>query len=677
MKNEKMTRMKTMNEKIYLLLLLFLWATTDAKAQVTIGSTENPAASAILDLNTGGKNNLGLLLPRVALTSETDKITVASPATGLMVYADGTGGLTAGVYVWDGAKWKTTKSSDITVENPVTVFTLSPNPISVERWKTGTITASNFNSGATLPYVYWRVISGGSNLNGVTGMPTTLSFIANKVGTAVVRATSLDDTKSVDGIIDIWQTFVTEVAITNPNPLRLTIGNPAIALAADVYPENATRTTLIWRSANPAVASVSGSTVSGQTIGSTNLIASSTDDSGISDTITCIVYPVINNLSPITVNSGAPAQQLPVPATLPAGTFTWSDFSVSSNNPGVATVSPSGLLSFAGTGTATITVQFVNYPASAKTFTVTVRDCTGAPTGASIPGASRTINLNTTFTLTCNASTSGTTTYTWSSSAGGLSIYSGQGTSTVTIQGTGAGNWDASNITCTVANACGSVSASSSGTVKVSNCSGSPSGSIGSLTRTIAPNTTFYVSVSASGATSYSWSTPTGCSIVSGSGSATVTYRTPSYGTTVYGSSICCTLTNDCGLVTVCGSGTITVSNPAPTYEYGVYVVNSLVAQASVPAPSGGWQLINVSDLTTQERINLYNDSGITHINGLSIPTDYRVWYRTNTTWVYGKGALYCVWSVEPIDWLNSDGSTWSTTHCPTFPMSYLYRRAK
>jgi hypothetical protein len=51
-------------------------------------------------------NNKGLLIPRVALTSATDATTISSPATSLLVYNTGTGGLTpAGYYYWDGNKW--------------------------------------------------------------------------------------------------------------------------------------------------------------------------------------------------------------------------------------------------------------------------------------------------------------------------------------------------------------------------------------------------------------------------------------------------------------------------------------------------------------------------------------------------------------------------------------------
>jgi hypothetical protein len=65
--------MKTINKKILGTVLLLAVITTGLNAQVTIGSTEDPAPSAVLDLNTGGPGNLGFLLPRVALTSADDQ----------------------------------------------------------------------------------------------------------------------------------------------------------------------------------------------------------------------------------------------------------------------------------------------------------------------------------------------------------------------------------------------------------------------------------------------------------------------------------------------------------------------------------------------------------------------------------------------------------------------------
>lgn len=70
-----------------------------------VGIGTNPIdSSAVLDLS--GVSDKGFLGPKVALSSSTDKVTVANPATGLLVYNLGTKGLkTIGYLYWSGSEW--------------------------------------------------------------------------------------------------------------------------------------------------------------------------------------------------------------------------------------------------------------------------------------------------------------------------------------------------------------------------------------------------------------------------------------------------------------------------------------------------------------------------------------------------------------------------------------------
>ena len=84
--------------------LLFLGLSVicaSAFTQVGIG-TNSPNASAKLEVYS---TNQGFLPPRVALTSISDVSTISSPATGLMVYCNGSGGLDSGYYFWNGTQW--------------------------------------------------------------------------------------------------------------------------------------------------------------------------------------------------------------------------------------------------------------------------------------------------------------------------------------------------------------------------------------------------------------------------------------------------------------------------------------------------------------------------------------------------------------------------------------------
>jgi hypothetical protein len=102
--------MKTKNQKINIQTVGFLTAAllglmSPSKAQ-NIGISVTgvvPDPSAGLDVNF---TNKGVLIPRIALTSNTDVTTIPSPALSLLVYNTGTGGLTpAGYYYWDGSQW--------------------------------------------------------------------------------------------------------------------------------------------------------------------------------------------------------------------------------------------------------------------------------------------------------------------------------------------------------------------------------------------------------------------------------------------------------------------------------------------------------------------------------------------------------------------------------------------
>lgn len=148
------------------------------QAQVGIG-TNTPNASAQLEVNSTSK---GFLPPRVALTGSADATTIASPATGLLVYNTNTAGTSPnnvmpGFYYYDGAKWQRiiNQQPDATVEfdkaTPTTagvVFT--PNtPASKDYVYVSTVDNSQWTYNGTTYVTYtppastpW-MLSGGTN----------------------------------------------------------------------------------------------------------------------------------------------------------------------------------------------------------------------------------------------------------------------------------------------------------------------------------------------------------------------------------------------------------------------------------------------------------------------------------------------------------------------------------
>ncbi|MDR0412283.1 MAG: hypothetical protein LBH61_00565, partial [Dysgonamonadaceae bacterium] len=63
----------------FLMLTLVMTSAASVNAQLIIGSaTKDPHAGAILDLASGGQNNLGLLLPNVELDNDASVFTLGS-----------------------------------------------------------------------------------------------------------------------------------------------------------------------------------------------------------------------------------------------------------------------------------------------------------------------------------------------------------------------------------------------------------------------------------------------------------------------------------------------------------------------------------------------------------------------------------------------------------------------
>lgn len=109
-----------MNKQFFSLLLLLL--PFASFSQVGVG-TNNVDPSAKFQIET---NNKGFLQPRIALTSTTDVVTIANPATGLMVFNTATAGsgataITPGVHYFDGTRWVRMQASVINAGTGTTV----------------------------------------------------------------------------------------------------------------------------------------------------------------------------------------------------------------------------------------------------------------------------------------------------------------------------------------------------------------------------------------------------------------------------------------------------------------------------------------------------------------------------------------------------------------------------
>ena len=217
-----------------LLVFTTLFAYTGSmQAQVGIG-TNSPNASAQLEISSSSK---GFLPPRVTLTGTADATTIASPATGLLVYNTATAGtapanVTPGIYYYDGAKWQRVinQQPDATVEfdraTPTTagvVFT--PNtPASKDYVYVSTVDNSQWTYNGSTYVTYtppastpW-MLSGGTNDAGSNKSGTIYRTGSVGIGSNTTPNTNslLDLNSTTKGFLPPRMTSTQRNALTTP-----------------------------------------------------------------------------------------------------------------------------------------------------------------------------------------------------------------------------------------------------------------------------------------------------------------------------------------------------------------------------------------------------------------------------------------------------------------------------
>jgi len=253
-------------------------------------------------------------------------------------------------------------------------------------------------------------------------------------GTAIIRATSVaDPRRSAAGTI-----LVTPArgVVLSPTSANLATAETR-TLQVTVNIEAGLSTNVTWRTSAPAVATVSNAgLVRAIAFGTTTITAVSIADTLLKGTATINVVPVIRSVA-VAPATGSLfinlTQQLTATVVAEgnlANTVTWR-----SNNPGVVSVSATGLATAVATGSATITALSTVDTTKQASATVTVN---ARPISVAIVQRVIGINPGTSTTLTANVSADPgvSTAVTWTSSAPNIASISAAGLVSAVAGGT-------------------------------------------------------------------------------------------------------------------------------------------------------------------------------------------------------------------------------------------------
>lgn len=323
-------------------------------------------------------------------TSRTDVTSSAKWKTSMSSIAMVSGGTVTGVSAGQAVVTATyqsySKSCTVTVTKKPVTYTyalevkLADSSINVGETTTATATYITYADGVKSSSK--DVTSSASWSSGKTTVATVSggTITGKSSGTSAIKATYSGYTASATVTVSDVVTHSLEVSMSNSS---IYVGENTSATASYITYTNGTRTSAkdvtssaTWSSSNPAVASVSGGSVTAKATGSATITAAY---NGYSATATVTVEEDITydyQLSPTSTNvvNGRTTKMTVIRRTFTNGSQTngedySSNFTWTSSNTSVATVGSYGVITGVGTGTATITAK---YGGTTLTGTVTV-----------------------------------------------------------------------------------------------------------------------------------------------------------------------------------------------------------------------------------------------------------------------------------------------------------------
>ena len=216
-------------------------------------------------------------------------------------------------------------------------------------------------------------------------------------GKTVIRAKALDGSNKQDTVTITVQMMPTSVEISGDKELSLATGKSK-TVKATVNPTTATNRNVTWSSSDPSIAKVNASGyVTGVSIGSCDIIATSNADPDLSDRIHVSVIQEVTSIKftqrTLDVNVGtlafAQVEVAPANATNPVVTYTV-------DNSKVATVDENGTIHALAKGTTTIHAKATDGSGKSGTMTLNVIQ---PPESVTLDKTSVTINTGRSATL--------------------------------------------------------------------------------------------------------------------------------------------------------------------------------------------------------------------------------------------------------------------------------------
>ncbi len=264
----------------------------------------------------------------------------------------------------------------VTVVEPVTGISLNKKTATLLLNETVKLTATVKPSDASNKTVKWSTSKSSVATVSSSGLVT-----AKGGGTAIITAKTADGGYDVSCTVTVIS-HVTGVKINSGN-LNVPLGEKR-TLTASVLPADASNKTIIWKSSNESVATVSSSgTVKGKETGTAEISAVSQDGGYKAVIEVTVIRPATSvslTFSSITLNAG---KKKTLEATVKPLTATYKTVKWKSSNKKVAKVSSKGVVTAVAAGTATITCTSTDGYASAKCKVTVTQPTTGIKASSS------------------------------------------------------------------------------------------------------------------------------------------------------------------------------------------------------------------------------------------------------------------------------------------------------